>query len=90
MPRAIPKAGLGAGLEETCREDPFPLPPLEGVAPEELRAGDFVAGAEALVTGFTSTVAFAAAEVGVEINANKDVPVKTGRKQQTLSAVMRS
>jgi hypothetical protein len=30
---------------------------------EELRADDLAAGADALATGFTSTVAFAAAEV---------------------------
>ena len=30
-----------------------------------LRAGELAAGAEALSTGFTSTVAFAAADVGV-------------------------
>ena len=65
MPRAIPNARFGAGLAEACREDPFPLPPLVGVPREELRAGDLDAGADALATGFTSTVAFAAAEVEV-------------------------
>ena len=45
--------------------EPFPPPPLGGVAREELRAGELAAGAEALSTGFTSTVAFAAAEEGV-------------------------
>ena len=68
MPRAIPNARFGAGLAEACREDPFPLPPLVGVPREELRAGDLDAGADALATGFTSTVAFAAAEV-VEVAA---------------------
>ena len=65
MPRAIPKAGLEEGLGEALSEDPFPLPPLVGVPLEALRADDLVAGADALATGFTSTVAFAAAEVEV-------------------------
>jgi len=65
MPRAIPNGRLGEGFAEALMEDPLPLPPLGGVPREVLRAGELDAGAEALSTGFTSTVAFAAAEVGV-------------------------
>ena len=42
----------------------FPPPPLLWVPREDPRAGELVAGAEALVTGLTSMVAFAAAEEG--------------------------
>ena len=64
MPRAIPKARFGEGLSEALREPPFAPPPLFGALREEPRAGVLAAGAEALETGFTSTVAFEAADVG--------------------------
>ena len=65
MPRAIPNGRLEEGFAEALIEDPLPLPPLGGVTREVLRAGELDAGAEALSTGFTSTVALAAADVGV-------------------------
>ena len=55
--------GFGDGLAAAEREDPLPLPPLGGVPREEPRAAVLAAGAEPLATAFTSTVAFAAAEL---------------------------